>query len=253
MILSGCEATKSDTLVTMSAMLTHSQLRRLVTARRVSFAVGVRGVIAEFHWAGNDTVGHDDGGLEIATARGALAIRMRGSERLAVLTPEDGHEHGPGADDHAGEVQVCWLPRADALLHGPTGITDLGNDDRAVRPSEREHRLFDLGLGLGHVRACVRTGIDSLVATLRRHAGEDILENGHPAMAAIKEHGPHRVFESASARIEVFQPIPSRARRERTPDGPHTHVLPRLIGSADPMLDQLPDGALPVLTVYPAH
>ena len=51
----------------------------------------------------------------------------------------------------------------------------------------------------------------------------------------------------------MFQPIPSRARRERTPDGPHTHVLPQLIGTPDATLSQLPVGTLPVLTLYPAH
>ena len=35
----------------MNGMLTQSQLRALITGRSASFAVGVRGVIAEFHWA----------------------------------------------------------------------------------------------------------------------------------------------------------------------------------------------------------
>ena len=71
---------------------------------------------------------------------------------------------------------------------------------------------------------------------------EDILSAGHPAMTAIKLHGPHRVFESASARIEVYQPIPSRARRESTPEGPHTHLLPAFIGRRDETLPALPEG-----------
>lgn len=243
----------------MNGMLTQSELRALITGRSTSFAVGVRGVIAEFHWAGDERIEHDDGALEIATALGALAIRMRGDEGLtSVSAHSDGHDHGHGAGDGHdptgnGATRVCWLPEGDALLSPARGLTELGDDDGAVRAADREQRLFDLGLGLGHVRACVRTADTTLLSVLREHQGENVLERGHPAMTAIKAHGPHRVFESASARIEVFQPIPSRARRERTPDGPHTHVLPSLIGTPDAIVSQLPHGMLPVLTLYPAH
>ncbi len=47
-----------------------------------------------------------------------------------------------------------------------------------------------------------------------------------PAMAMILAANPHRVFLSRLGRIEVYQPIPPPSGK--SPQGPHTHVLPQL-------------------------
>jgi len=222
-------------------------LARALASRSASLAVGVQGAIAEFHWVAGDRVAHREGPLALATARGALRI-----------TPVDGvctaTQPGARAGGEDGEPPlVCWLPAERALLDQPQGLTELGPDTRAVRPADAAQVLFDLGLGLGHVRACVRSADAELLEVLRANAGGDVLAAHSPVMAAIKRHSPHRVFESRVARIEVFQPIPSPARGERTPDGPHTHLLPALIGRPDPALVELPANARAALFVYPAH
>ena len=219
-------------------MLDQYDLRRTLLDRRISLSVGVQGVIAEFHWSDGDHVLEDGGGCRLATELGAVDVALQGDERQEELTPGDLAEW------------VYWLPSALACLPGDAGLRELGPDAGAVRELHRGDLLFDMGLGLGHVRACVRTGEGALIDLLRSHGGENVLARGHPAMAAIKRASPHRVFMSSRARIEVFQAIPSRARRETTPMGPHTHVLPALMGRPDPRIARLPADARVVLAVH---
>jgi hypothetical protein len=225
-------------------------LRTMLHAGEASFAVGVPGIIAEFHWTDGDPLEADDGALALATARGGIRVAPRGNERV--------HEHrgAPAAHQHEGSAQPAgtwcyWLPEPEARIAPAAGLVELGPDADAIRPADRDDPLFDLGFALGHVRACVRSAEPSLLDTLRRHAGADLLAPGNPAMSAIKSAAPHRVFMTCMTRIEVYQPIPSRARGERTPDGPHTHVLPAFRNQADPLAAQLPAQARAVLTVYP--
>jgi hypothetical protein len=229
-------------------------LSRLLHRRSASFSVGVLGAVAEFHWAPGDRAEEGSSDLALWTARGGIRITPHGDERRTVLPRGDGHDghdgHGP-----AGGAQppvVYWLPREQARLDGGRGLWEHGADSAALRRGERADVLFDLGLALGHVLACVRSGDPELLAALRAHPGADVLAPGSPVMAAIKRHSPHRVFLSRMARIEVYQPIPSRRRGERTPAGPHTHLLPALLGQADASLAALPAHARPLLTVYPA-
>ena len=230
-------------------------LRSLLARGAASFAVGVPGVLAEFHRADADRMALDEAGIGAVSTLGALRITARGDERAYALARDsDHHGHGEGDAGHdaPGDAWCYWLPESEARLPPARGLSELGPDGDAIRDEDRDAVLFDMGLDLGHVRACVRSADPALVRVLRDHLGSNLLERGNPAMAAIKAAGPHRVFHSRMARIEVYQPIPSRSRGERTPEGPHTHVLPALIGADDPQLAALPGGARVVLTVYPA-
>jgi hypothetical protein len=231
------------------------ELRDLLHGRSASFAVGVRGAVAEFHWAPGDRAEHICGNLGVATARGGIRITPSGEERHALLPLGDDRRHGH--DSHDAEPRpeapaVYWLPREAARLHGGHGLCERGPDHAALRPDDADGVIFDLGLALGHVLACVRTADPDLLAVLRAHRGVDVLTRDNPVVAAIKQHSPHRVFISRMARIEVYQRIPSRTRGEGTPTGPHTHLLPTLLGRVDASLDALPVDACPLLTVYPA-
>lgn len=70
-------------------------------------------------------------------------------------------------------------------------------------------------------------------------------------MQLILKTSPHRIVVSPLARIEVYAPIP--APTERSPAGPHTHVLPKLLaahrthGGNVP----IPNGLQPVLMLHP--
>ena len=72
-------------------------------------------------------------------------------------------------------------------------------------------------------------------------------------MEVILAANPHRVFLSRLGRIEVYQPIPPASGK--SPDGPHTHVLPRLLksGRTHPATEPIPDGWFPCAHLYPPH
>ena len=72
-------------------------------------------------------------------------------------------------------------------------------------------------------------------------------------MGVILAANPHRVFVTPLGRIEVFQPIPPP--HGKSPDGPHTHVLPKLLlhRRTHAATEQIPDGWVPCAHLYPAH
>jgi hypothetical protein len=132
-------------------------------------------------------------------------------------------------------------------------LTEIGPDHQAPREEDREAILFDLGLGALQADFCVRIGDRSLAARLREHVGRAVFEPGNPAMAMILAANPHRVFISRLGRIEVYQPIPPPSGK--SPEGPHTHVLPRLLksGRTHPATEPVPEGLVPCAHLYPPH
>jgi hypothetical protein len=80
-----------------------------------------------------------------------------------------------------------------------------------------------------------------------------VFETGNSAMGIILAASPHRVFLSRIGRVEVYQPIP--AASGKSPDGPHTHVLPKLLKSrrTHPATEPIPAGWVPCAHLYPAH
>ena len=80
-----------------------------------------------------------------------------------------------------------------------------------------------------------------------------VFEPGNPAMGMILAANPHRVFISRLGRIEVYQPIPPPSGK--SPEGPHTHVLPRLLQSrrTHPATEPVPEGLVPCAHLYPPH
>ena len=149
------------------------------------------------------------------------------------------------------EPVVLAMPRARATLPVAHALTALGPDAEAVDPQCQEHVRFDFGLGRSSSRFCVRTGDPELLSALNALCGstrQDVMGRVGPVLLA---HGPHRVLESALARIEVYTPIP--APGTTTPPGAHTHFLPAFLKSEDeaPAGLTLPDFALSVAIYYP--
>ncbi|MEM8775588.1 MAG: hypothetical protein AAGF53_11185, partial [Pseudomonadota bacterium] len=56
-----------------------------------------------------------------------------------------------------------------------------------------------------------------------------LMEHGNPTMGAILEAHPHRVALTRLGRVEVYQMIGGPDTGGKSPEGPHTHVLPQLI------------------------
>lgn len=211
-----------------------------------SFSVGSYGAIAEFHRDIDEPLAIDESeALIVATKRGALRIEMtsdvkpRAYETLSKRP--DRWQHG---------VVFC-LPEARAEGHRRTMLTELGLDGGAIRPVDRGAVLFDMGLGARNVDFCIRTRDPALLSVLRQGVGRSALEPDSPIMAAIVDASPHRVALSGLARAEVYQNI----GKEKTPEGPHTHVLPELLktGWTHSANIPVPRGFLPCLSLYPAN
>jgi hypothetical protein len=138
-------------------------------------------------------------------------------------------------------------------MSGRRVLAEIGRDQDALCEEDRGALLFDLGLGTLQLDACVRTGDVALIVELRRWVGQSLFAPGNGAMTAIFAVNPHRVFLSRVRRVEVFQPIPPPDGK--SPDGPHTHVLPRLLrhNRTHATTESLPQGWIPSAHFYPPH
>lgn len=198
---------------------------------RWGWSLGVEGAIAEFHRAGEAVT------LGQGTAVTALgAIRVEAPDGIAAW-------RGGG-----GEVALC-LPDDAAALARRAVLTELGPDREALRPEDRAAVLFDLGLDLPHVDACVRTADPETLAALRGGAGRSLIAGKNPLLPRLAGLSPHRVFCSRAGRIEVYQPIP--APGGTSPLGPHTHLLTGNLRRGRGASTPWPAGFLACLTLHP--
>lgn len=211
-----------------------------------SFSIGSIGAIAEFHRDADEPLIIDEPKKQtITTDRGALKVEL--TDRVRPLAYEtlsrraNRWQHG---------VVFC-LPAAEAAGHRRTTLTELGPDRAAVRAADRDAILFDMGLDALNVDFCVRTDNPQLLSLLRQGAGQSVLQSGSPVMNAIVDASPHRIAISKLGRIEVYQAID----RIKTPEGPHTHVLPKFLASGRTHSANIPvpRGYLPCLSLYPAN
>jgi hypothetical protein len=212
-----------------------------------AWGVGSFGAIAEFMRDAHETTAIKRGndGITAVTARGSLRIRVHPGLRLIAsesLTTES----------WSHRVALC-LRREVCTMSGRTELTEIGPDTEALRAEDRDGVLFDLGLGLLQVDACVRTANPSVLAALRRYVGKSVFATDSGAIGVLLQASPHRVFSSRAARVEVFQTIPPPDGR--SPDGPHTHVLPKLLaqGRTHAATEALPAGWIPCAYCYPPH
>ena len=208
------------------------------------FSVGGMGAIAEFQDRQIE-VTRSGTAVLASSPNGALAVRPRGSEAIiayeTLSAREDAWQHGVSIIAAAG----------DATMGRRNRLSELGPDGDAVASAHRVGLLFDLGAGMPHIDFCIRTEDPALVALLRRHLGERVVVNRHVVMEAIIDASPTRVVRSAIARIEVYQ----RIDRHKTPQGPHTHLLPDLAagGRSHSANLPLPADMHPVLNLHPPN
>jgi hypothetical protein len=240
-----------DKPMTDTAEETWSAVRRHFLDPSASWNIGTFGAIAEFHRDADEpaTFGETDDALTAATARGGLRVLRRHAMRLV---PYEGLSALPDAWLHG--VMVC-LPEAEAATAARAALAEIGPDVDALQAEHRGGLLFDLGLGAPHLDACVRTRDEALVRVLRANSGRSLFDPANPAMPAIKEASPHRVFVSRLGRVEVYQHIGSSQRNIPAPDGPHTHVLPDLLRHrrTHAATVPVPAGWLPSLAFFPAN
>ena len=211
------------------------------------WSLGTFGALAEFTRDANESaaISRDDQSLTAVTARGGIRITPRSDMRLIAS------ETATRASwNH--RVALCLRTEPSAMSRRGV-LTELGPDRQALREQDRAAILFDLGLDAWQVDACVRVADPRIVAALREHIGRPVFESGNPAMSIIVPASPPRVFVSRLGRIEVFQPIPPP--NGKSPEGPHTHVLPKLLHHrrTHAATEPIPDSLIPCAHLYPAH
>ncbi|MDD9722446.1 adenosylcobinamide amidohydrolase [Sulfitobacter sp. PR48] len=84
-------------------------------------------------------------------------------------------------------------------------------------------------------------------------AGRSLMDPDNPAMAAILRAHPHRVALTRLGRVEVFQMIGGPDTGGTSPEGPHTHVLPKLLraGRTHSANAPIPEGWVPCAGYHP--
>ncbi|NCF30206.1 MAG: hypothetical protein GWP69_22760 [Gammaproteobacteria bacterium] len=224
-------------------------LRAQLTDRDCSWSIGGYGAIAEFHWLPADDPGSDCEDLQIVTDAGALLLRLRED-----VVPHAYQSLSRHSDRWLQGIALC-LPWRRARREARKVLTELGPDQHALRSGDRQAVLFDMGLALPHVDACIRSDSPELLQALRSGCGRSLLEPGNAVMPAIKEANPHRVFVSQLGRVEVYQRIGAAGQHPPTPQGPHTHVLPRLLaaGRASAEENDAPAYHRACAYLYPKH
>ena len=211
------------------------------------WSLGTFGAIAEFSRDPTESVKISTSGSQISavTERGGLTIHM--VEELRPFASES-----ITRQNWAHRVALC-LPKSACEMSRRTALTELGPDTGALRIEDRGNILFDLGLDALQADLCVRLKDHATVLQLREHVGRSVFEPGNLAMGIILAANPHRVFISRLGRLEVYQPIPPASGK--SPEGPHTHVLPKLLKArrTHPATELIPEDWVPCAHFYPAH
>lgn len=210
-----------------------------------AWSLGSFGAIAEFMWTKDEpsVAGSGDVLARVTPRGGILVAPPHGAVPFHYTTPT---RH---VARRRREIAFC-LPRDDCAMSRRTVVTELGPDAQALREDDRDAILFDVGLGQLQVDVLVRTADAETLAVLRAAEGRSIFDPSVHLAREMPRLSPHRVFVSRCGRIEVYQPIPPT--EGTSPDGPHTHVLPKLLRSGRTHAANLPipDGLVPCLTIH---
>lgn len=216
------------------------------------WSMGTFGAIAEFHQdPGEAPVVDAPEKFCRATERGGVRIDPA---CVADLVPVAYEVLSPRAHRWSHAVALC-LPEGDARRDARALLTELGPDERAIRPGDRHGILFDMGLSLPQCDFCIRTEDIGLLEVMRRCVGRSLFEADNPAMRAILKAHPHRVAVTAIGRVEVYQKIGGPDTGGISPPGPHTHVLPQLLrsGRTHSANTPIPPGLLPLGSLHPGN
>lgn len=221
-------------------------LRVALADSETAWSLGSFGALAEFMRDPDEAVVVlRDARLGLFTARGAIALHAEtGLRPVAYETAfRSGWSHA---------VALC-LPEAACAMSRRRVVAELGPDEGAIRPEDRDGLLFDLGLDLLGIDACVRSRDPEAIACLRAGCGLPLFDARNPIGPRLVALSPHRVFLARIGRIEVFEPIPPPDGA--SPEGPHTHVVPDLLRArrTHAATAPIPKGFVPVAAMHPPH
>ena len=218
-----------------------------------SWSMGSYGAVAEFFQEPGEAI-DSDGPDELVRITPRGSIRIEAQENIGICAYENMSSHGT-ARQH---IAFC-LPEESSRMSGNEVLTELGQDVSALSADDRDAFLFDLGvssLGSGcfQLDFCIRTSDLDLVEFLREHCGSSIFAHSSPVFPRLLDSQPQRVVITRLGRIEVYQAIGGEHTDDKTPEGPHTHLLPDLLSlnvthSADVPIRK---GWVPCAFLYPS-
>lgn len=211
------------------------------------WSLGTFGAIAEFMRDTDEPAEFERGDLSMSVVTPRGGLRLLAHPELRPVAFET-------ITTQAWSQRLAFcLPQAASAMSRRAALTELGPDNDALRAQDRGAVLFDLGLGALQVDCCIRVADRQLGESLRAHAGRSLFEPGNPAMGLILAQSPHRVFMTRAGRAEVYQAIPHPGGK--APEGPHTHVLPKLLAHrrTHAATEPIPRGFVSCAHLYPAH
>jgi len=214
------------------------------------WSIGSFGAIGEFHQRDNDDLQIDNADqLTRASEKGAIRFEPEMLQRVRAVA----YETLSPTPHRWSQGMVFCLPSEQAKMNQRAVLTELGKDSQAIKTGDQDAYLFDMGLGQEQIDFCIRTSDPELLALLRAREGKSLFRAGSPMPAILQKH-PHRVVISKLGRVEVFQKIGGPDTGGVSPDGPHTHVLPKLLktGRTHSANTPVPEGYLPCASLHPA-
>lgn len=220
---------------------------------QTSWSMGSYGAVAEFFQeSGEATESGRSGDLIRITPRGGIRIERR--EDVAFCAFENTGHDGETTQQH---IALC-LPVESSRMSVNDVLTEIGPDTEAVKEDDRDAVLFDLGVssigsGCFQLDFCVRTDNPDLIGFCRQHCGSSIFEHRSPVFPRLLDAQPHRVVITRLGRIEVYQAIGREHTDNKTPEGPHTHLLPELLrlNRTHSANTPIKDGWAPCAFLYP--
>ncbi|KUJ81211.1 DUF6925 family protein [Ruegeria profundi] len=223
--------------------------QQALTQEDSGWNMGSFGAIAEFHHVDDDPSPGDTKEHVQFTSRGGIRL-----DSLENVVPVAYETLSPKPHRWTQAVSLC-LPQEMAAMNQREVLTELGPDADAIRVEDRQGILFDMGLNQFQVDFCVRTLDGDLLKILRENAGRSLFEVGNPAMPAILAAHPHRVALTRIGRVEVYQMIGGPDTGGKSPEGPHTHVLPKLLraGRTHSANTPIPAGLTPCGALHPEN
>ncbi|MEM9628787.1 MAG: DUF1289 domain-containing protein [Pseudomonadota bacterium] len=207
--------------------------------------LGVVGALGEFMPRPDAPVAvHLEGSVLIARTEGA-ALRLRLEDTTRALAFSN-------ADPADGKEPIALVvPRQRWAVPAVSVLTALGPDREAITEDGLAGLLFDLGLGRQEARFLVRIADEHSREVMEAHLGTPLLEALPKIGPMLVRTSPPRVIETPLGRVEIATSIPPPGGK--SPNGPHTHLLPAYLASGRTMPAgmNIPESYLPGTILYP--
>jgi len=210
------------------------------------FSIGSLGAIAEFHRSSEEAIITDNTEqLTLITEQGAIQLKIPDN------TYPIAYEAISKNKQHWQQGLAFCLPKAEAGMSRRKGLTELSADKEAIDSTQTESILFDMGIDAYNIDFCIRVQDQELINLLRQFEGVPYEKLSDKLKTEIIKVSPCRVVMSKLGRIEIYQLI----GQEKTPQGPHTHLLPKLFSKkmTHSANTPIPENFVPCLTLHPGN